>query len=96
MADFVQNINIKSAVRKLANPIADIDTFNAIVQSVILNNPFVCVSYMSSGVNQPDEHLGSDGCRKHPISRTGFRIINSFPRSRAPAGLRAHRPCPAG
>jgi len=53
MADFTQNTNVKSAVRKLANPIADIDAFNAIVQSVILNNPFGCVSYMNSGVNHP-------------------------------------------
>ena len=53
MADFVQNTNIKSAVRKLANPIADIAAFDAIVQQVILNNPFGCVSYMSSGSNHP-------------------------------------------
>ena len=53
MADFTQNTNIKSAVRKLANPIEDVAAFNAIIQSVILNNPFGCVSYMSSGVNHP-------------------------------------------
>ena len=53
MADFTENSNVKSAVRNLANPIADVTTFNGIVQSVILNNPFGCVSYMSSGVNHP-------------------------------------------
>jgi len=53
MADFTQNTNVKSAVRKLAEPIEDINAFNAIVQSVILNNPFGCVSYMSSGANHP-------------------------------------------
>jgi hypothetical protein len=53
MADFVRNTNVKSAVRKLANPITDVAAFDAIVQSVILNNPFGCVSYMSSGVNHP-------------------------------------------
>ena len=47
---------IKSAVRKIANPIADVGTFNSIVQSVITGNPFGCVSYMISGVNhQPVE-----------------------------------------
>ena len=51
MADFTQTTNVKSAVRKLADPITDVTAFNAIVQSVILNNPFGCVSYMSSGVN---------------------------------------------
>jgi len=53
MADFTPNTNVKSAVRKLAAPIADIDVFNSVVQSVILNNPFGCVSYMSSGTNHP-------------------------------------------
>ena len=53
MADYVQNTNVKSAVRKLAAPIADIATFNTIVQSVINTNPFGCVSYMSAGVNHP-------------------------------------------
>jgi hypothetical protein len=53
MADFVQNTNVKSAVRRLANPIVDVEVFNAIVQNVILNNPFGCVSYMNAGVNHP-------------------------------------------
>jgi len=53
MADFAQNTNVKSAVRKLANPIADVDAFNTIVQNVITSNPFGCVSYMSSGANHP-------------------------------------------
>jgi len=44
---------VKSAVRNLANPITDVAAFDAIIQSVILNNPFGCVSYMSSGVNRP-------------------------------------------
>jgi hypothetical protein len=44
---------VKSAVRKLADPITGVAAFDAIVQSVILNNPFGCVSYMSSGVNHP-------------------------------------------
>ncbi len=53
MADFTQNSNVKSAVRNLANPITDVAALDAIIQSVILNNPFGCVSYMSSGVNHP-------------------------------------------
>ena len=53
MADFTQNSNVKSAVRNLASPITDVAAFNAIIQSVILNNPFGCVSYMSGGVNHP-------------------------------------------
>ena len=53
MTDFTQSTNVKSAVRKLAEPIADISAFNAMIQSVILNNPFGCVSYMSSGASHP-------------------------------------------
>ncbi len=51
MADFVQNSQTKTAVRVLASPIADITAFNSIVQSVITDNPFACVSYMTAGEN---------------------------------------------
>ena len=51
MADFVQNSQSKNAVRALANPIADVAAFNTIVQSVINDNPFACVSYMTAGTN---------------------------------------------
>jgi hypothetical protein len=53
MADFMQKTNVKSAVRKLANPIADINAFNTLIQTVITNNPFGCISHMTSGVNHP-------------------------------------------
>ncbi|PKL69868.1 MAG: hypothetical protein CVV30_00390 [Methanomicrobiales archaeon HGW-Methanomicrobiales-1] len=49
MADFVQSTVTKSAVRNLAEPIADVATFNSIVQSVITDNPFACVAYMTAG-----------------------------------------------
>ena len=53
MADFVQSANVKSAVRKLAVPIVDVATFNTIVQSVITDNPFECVAYMTTGQSHP-------------------------------------------
>jgi hypothetical protein len=53
MADYIQKTNVKSAVRKLANPIASIDAFNVLIQQIITTNPFGCVSYMSSGQNHP-------------------------------------------
>ena len=53
MADFTPKSAVKSAVRKLAEPFEDVDTFNNLVQSIITNNPFGCVSYMSSGANHP-------------------------------------------
>ena len=49
MADFVQSSQSKNAVRELASPIADVAAFNLIVQSVITDNPFACVSYMTAG-----------------------------------------------
>jgi len=51
MADFVQKSTVKSAVRKLASPIADVAAFNTIVQSVIADNPFACTAYETAGVN---------------------------------------------
>ena len=53
MADFIESANVKSAIRALANPIADVATFNTIVQSVITTNPFACVSYMTAGESHP-------------------------------------------
>ncbi|MGA2161275.1 MAG: hypothetical protein ABSG28_03615 [Methanoregula sp.] len=53
MTDFVQTSETKRAVRTLSNPIADETTFNTIVQSVITQNPFGCVAYMTAGENHP-------------------------------------------
>ena len=66
MADFVQNTNVKSAVRTLASPIADVAAFNVIVQSVITTNPFECVAYMSAGVNHDpvEKKIGRASCRE--------------------------------
>ena len=50
MANFVQNSIVKTAVRELANPIADVSSFDTIVGSVITDNPFECVAYMTAGV----------------------------------------------
>ena len=51
MADFVQSSESKNAVRDLASPISDVTAFNTIVQSVITDNPFECVAYMTAGEN---------------------------------------------
>ena len=51
MADFVQNSQTKSAIRELTTPITDVTAFNTIVQSVITDNPFGCVAYMTAGTN---------------------------------------------
>ena len=61
MADFIQSANVKSAVRTLAEPIADIAAFNTIVQSVITDNPFACVAYMTAGLNHDPVEKTKEG-----------------------------------
>jgi hypothetical protein len=51
MADFTSATTTKSAIRKLAVPLADVTAFDNIVAGVITNNPFQCVSYNAAGVN---------------------------------------------
>ena len=56
MADFNQRSVVKTAVRELATPIADVSAFNTIVQAVITDNPLGCVAYTEAGVtHQPVE-----------------------------------------
>ena len=58
MADFVQTTVNKTAVRDLAVPIADVTSFNTLIESVIDDNPFGCVGY-----------TGSDGVPVEPVIR---------------------------
>lgn len=60
MADFVQKAAVKSAVRKLAAPIADLTTFTSLVQDIIDNNPWGCTTYVSAGVSMPAIARGSE------------------------------------
>ena len=53
MGDFVPQSNVKSAVRELASPIADVTAFNTIVQAVLTTNPFGCTAYETSGEQFP-------------------------------------------
>ena len=52
MADFVQTSNTKTAVRELAAPIADVNTFSTIVAGVLTNNPWNCTAYTQGSVPQ--------------------------------------------
>jgi len=49
MADFVQKTVNKTAVRDLTIPIADVTSFDNLIESVIEDNPFGCVGYTGSG-----------------------------------------------
>ena len=61
MADFTTSNTTKSAVRKLATPLADVTAFDNIVQGVITNNSFQCVSYNAQGVNHPPVEKSKQG-----------------------------------
>jgi hypothetical protein len=61
MADFTTSNTTKSAVRKLATPLADVTAFDNIVQGVITNNSFLCVAYNAQGVNHPPVEKSKQG-----------------------------------
>ena len=78
MADFTQKTNVKSAVRKLADPITDETAFNTIVQSVITGNPFGCISYMMAGTNhQPVEKSKESYTAKFLYQDGNTKIVGS-------------------
>ena len=68
MADFIETSNSRSAVRELVQPIADITTFSAIIQSVIDDNPFGCTEYSENGATLP----GVARNREHYIAKVVF------------------------
>ncbi|WP_321508174.1 hypothetical protein [uncultured Methanoregula sp.] len=78
MADFVQNGNIRSPIRTLAEPTADAATFNTIVRSVITTNPFACVACMTSGERHPAR-------LRNPVERPIKMIPTRNSPSRTPA-----------
>lgn len=61
MADFTTSNTTKSAVRKLAAPLADVTAFDNLVQGVITSNPFQCVAYNAQGVNHSPVERSKQG-----------------------------------
>ena len=49
MADFVTTTTNKTAVRELATPIGNLAGFSALIESVLLDNPWECTDYTVSG-----------------------------------------------
>jgi hypothetical protein len=45
MGNFVQSGVVKTVVRELAAPIADVTAFAEVVDDVVTNNPFGCTAY---------------------------------------------------
>ena len=73
MADFVQSSESKNAVRELATPIPDVATFNTIVASVITDNPFECVGYMTAGVT----HDPVEKIRESYTAKVVYQDVNA-------------------
>jgi len=61
MADFVTSSTTKSAVRKLAAPLADVTAFDNLVQGVVTNNPFQCTTYNAGGADHPGVERSKQG-----------------------------------
>jgi hypothetical protein len=79
MADFTESNNVKTAIRNLAAPIADATAFNAIVQSVVVGNPFGCVGYMTGGVSHdPVEKTKETYTAKIMYQDTSAKIVGSL------------------
>ena len=78
MADFTPRSAIKSSVRMLAEPFPDVDAFNTLIQSVITNNPFGCVSYMTAGANHaPVEKSRETYTAKFVYQDTDAKVIGA-------------------
>jgi hypothetical protein len=67
MADFIETSNTKTAVRELIAPIADVTTFNTIVQGVITGNPFGCTAYTVGDLPQDPVIKGRERYTAHVI-----------------------------
>jgi hypothetical protein len=73
MADFIQTSNSKNAVREFTSPIASVSAFNLIVQSVITDNPFACVAYMTAG----EAHDPVEKTRENYSARIAYETVDA-------------------
>jgi hypothetical protein len=69
MADFVQTTVNKTALRDLAVPLVDVESFNTLVQAVISDNPFGCVDYTTKDGQTID---GVTLNREHYTAKVNF------------------------
>jgi hypothetical protein len=53
MANFTPRSVVKSAVRTLTTPIANLAAFSEVVDDILTNNPFGCTAYEVGGVSKP-------------------------------------------
>ena len=84
MADFTTSNTTKSAIRKIAEQLADVTAFDNIVQGVITNNPFQCVSYNASGVSHPPVEKSKQGYTARIFYQDGDAKVVALITVRAP------------
>jgi hypothetical protein len=84
MADFTTSNTTKSAVRKLAEPLADVTAFDNIVQGVVTNNSFQCTMYNQGGVDYPGVFRSKQGYTARVIYQDEFAKTIALITVRAP------------
>ena len=85
MADFVPTTVNKTAFRDLAVPIADVTSFNTLVQAVIDDNPFACVGYTTKAGQTVPAVVRN---REH------YTLMSELPRRRGQTGRDRLAPVP--
>ena len=68
MANSVQSGVVKTAVRELAAPIADVAAFAEVVDDVVTNNPFGCTAYQVGTEN----HAAVEKSREYYTGRIAY------------------------
>lgn len=61
MADFIEKSVVRTATRVLATPIADIASFDAVIQDVLTNNPWGCTPYVTGSESHDGVEKGAEG-----------------------------------
>ena len=84
MADFETKSTTKSAVRKLAEPLADVTAFDNLIQGVITNNPFQCTTYNQGGSDHPPVERSKQGYTSRIVYQDGMAKTVAFITVRAP------------
>ena len=69
MADFINTITSKSAVRELRYPIATLTAFDDIISDVVTMNPWNCTPYQLRGEAQPGVRI----TKEHYIGRVLYQ-----------------------
>ena len=84
MADFETKSTTKSAVRTLAEPLADVTAFDNLVQGVITNNPFQCTTYNQGGSDHPPVERSKQGYTSRIVYQDGMAKTVALVTVRAP------------